>query len=255
LAEPVLASPTITVAMIPSDSVGFTVIYDGEPVEGAEVSLVTKGITPLKFTKITDSGGNVTWSYMELGVHQPGIFHEIPWLSLAYFPESEYGFWEDNVKLELGSSYEIELNRFTEVPIFFVEIKLRDLVGVELFSKFVAGVETAALEHAGLTVTEVTGAGTTKVRVYFQPPWTEVGPEVQGIWGPAATPIIAISWLPTVRFILSVTAVAVVIMAIVYVISWGFGSIVDRPISWAIVAVAGVAVVTGLVAATKKKGS
>ena len=200
----------VTVTTVPSDALAFRILRNSNPVEGADVVLCTKGIIPLSFTRVTDEGGVALFSGYDITGGQIPLeaIKEIPWLFMASIPESEYAVWNDNVRFDVGKLHEIKLKKYTKPPVFFVKIELRDLIGAELFSSFIAEVEKAALGWAGLEVVDVTGVGTRLVTVYFQPPWHESPIVVE--WG-------------TVWFILKVLAVAGAIIAVLYMLKWTFG--------------------------------
>lgn len=222
---------TVKAWSIPSDTLAFTVLKDDEPAVGAKVSLITKGAIPQRFEATADADGRALFSSI-LPVSAEA-FKLIPWLLTAYLEDSEYAAWKDQVYFELGQEYEFKLKKYTKSPTFIVKIQLRDVIGVEHFSNFIAGVEAKALETAGLEVLKISGQGTRTVEVQFRPPWH-------------SSPLV-ISWT-AVWFILKVMAVAAAIIAILVVLKWTFGEI-DK----AGLGLAAAAVIVLLVSAPKRR--
>lgn len=193
---------------LPTDTVSFTILKDGAPVAGAKVILITKGAIPQKFEVTADAEGRALFS--RIVPVTPEAFKEIPWLLTAYQEESEYAVWKDQAYFELGQDYEFKLKKYKKAPTFLVKIQLRDVIGVEYFSNFIAGVETKALETAGLEVVKVSGQGTRTVEIQFKPPWH-------------SSPLV-ISWA-AVWFISKVLVVAAAIIAILVVLKWTLGEV------------------------------
>ena len=114
------------------------------------------------------------------------------------------------VFVRVGQDYEFKLKKYKESPTFVVKIQLRDIVGVEHFSNFITGVETRALETAGLEIVKVTGQGTKTVEIQFKPPWH-------------SSPLV-ISWA-AIWFISKVLVLAAAIIAILVVLKWTLGEV------------------------------
>jgi len=199
---------TVKAWSVPSDTLAFTIIKDGAPAAGAKVSLITKGAIPQKFEATADAEGRALFS--RIFPVSPEAFKEIPWLLTAYQEESEYAVWKDQAYFELGQDYEFKLKKYKEAPTFLVKIQLRDIIGVEYFSKFITEIQKKALETAGLEVVKVSGQGTRTVEIQFRPPWH-------------SSPLV-ISWA-AVWFIAKVLAVAAAIIAILVVLKWTFGEV------------------------------
>lgn len=196
---------------IPSDSVGFQIFKNGKPAVGAEVTLCTKGVIPVTYTKITNSDGVAIFRDIDMridGVIPPDVFKGLPWLFYAYIKDSDYGIWQDEVKFEYGKLYEYNLKLYKKTPTFFIKIELKDVIMADLFSNLVAEVEKTALEWAGLKVIGITGQGTKLITIKFQLPWH-------------SSPIV-IEWAAA-WFILKVLAVAGAIIAILVILKWTFG--------------------------------
>ncbi len=205
---------TLTIPLLPEDSIGFKIFKDGEPVEGARVTLCTKDLLPATFSKTTDSNGRVIFHSTEITppeIHLPCEFlKNVSWLIFANVPESEYSVWKDNVTIECGKLYTYKLKKYTKPPTFFLKLEIRDIIGAELFSNLVAEVQKTALDWAGMEVTKVEGQGTRFITIHFRPPFHE-------------SPII-VEWA-AVWFILKVIAVAGAIIAILVVLKWYFGEL------------------------------
>jgi len=199
---------TVETWNVPSDTVALTILKDDEPAIGAKVSLITKGAVPQRFNAVVDVNGRAMFT--KIVPVTPEAFKQIPWLLTAYMEDSEYAIWKDQVYFELGKSYPFKLKKYKEAPTFFVKIKLRNIIGAELLSNFIAGVEAKALETAGLEVIKIKGQGTRTVEIQFKPPWH-------------SSPLV-ISW-GAVWFIAKVMAVAAAIIAILVVLTWTFGEI------------------------------
>jgi len=193
---------------VPSDTVAFTILKDGVPAAGAKVNLFTKGVIPQGFSATADTEGRVLFT--DIVPVSPAAFKEIPWLLTAYLEDSEYAVWKDQVKFELGQGYDFSLKKYKEAPTFSVKIQLRDIIGAEYFSNFIAGVQEKALETAGLEVVKVSGQGTRTVEVQFKPPWHSSA--------------LVISWA-AVWFIAKVLTVAASIIAILVVLKWTFSEV------------------------------
>ncbi len=193
---------------LPKDTVSFTILKDGAPVAGAKVSLITKGVLPQRFEATADASGRALFT--NIAPVTPAAFKEIPWLLTAYLEESEYAVWKDQAYFELGQDYEFKLKKYKESPTFVVKIQLRDIIGVEHFSNFITGVETRALETAGLEIVKVTGQGTKTVEIQFKPPWH-------------SSPLV-ISWA-AIWFISKVLVAAAAIIAILVVLKWTLGEV------------------------------
>ena len=200
----------ITVRTVPSDVLAFRILSNGNPVYGANVTLCTKGLIPISFTRVTDVGGVVEFSAYDItdGMVPPAAVKEIPWLFMAYLPDSEYAIWKDNIKFDVGMLHVFKLKKYTKAPTFWIKVELKDIIGAELFSNLIAEVEKAALDWAGMEVVEVKGQGTRVVTVHFKPPFHE-------------SPIV-VEWV-TVWFIFKVLAVAGAIIAVLVVLKWSFG--------------------------------
>ena len=71
----------VTVRTVPSDALAFRILRNGNPVEGVDVVLCTKGIIPLSFTRVTDAGGIALFSGYDItgGQVPPEAIKEIPW--------------------------------------------------------------------------------------------------------------------------------------------------------------------------------
>jgi len=199
---------TVETWSVPSDTVALTILKDDKPAIGAKVSLITKGAVPQRFNAVVGVNGRATFT--KIVPVTPEAFKQIPWLLTAYMEDSEYAIWKDQVYFELGKSYPFKLKKYKEAPTFFVKIKLRNIIGAELLSNFIAGVEAKALETAGLEVIKIKGQGTRTVEIQFKPPWH-------------SSPLV-ISW-GAVWFIAKVMAVAAAIIAILVVLTWTFGEI------------------------------
>ena len=195
---------TIKAWSVPSNVVAFTILKDGEPAVGAKVNLFTKGAVPQRFEATADVEGRALFT--DIVPVTPEAFKQIPWLLTAYIEESEYAVWKDQAYFELGQEYEFKLKKYKEAPTFFVKIQLRDIIGVEHFSNFIAEIEKKALETAGLEVVKVSGKGTRTVEVHFKPPWH-------------SSPLV-ISWT-AVWFIASILA----LIAFLMVLKWTFGEV------------------------------
>lgn len=164
---------TITIRTVPSDVVAFRITdRDGNPVYGANVILCTKGIIPTSHKRVTDLAGIVQFSAYEL-VHElpPETIKEIPWLFMADIPDSEYAYWKDDVKFETGVLHIIKLKKYKEVPTFWIKFELKDVIGRDLFASVLTQIESWILGWAGFEITEIKGAGTKTVTIYFKPPW------------------------------------------------------------------------------------
>jgi len=199
---------TVKAWSVPSDTVSFIILKDGEPAAGAKVSLITKSAVPQRFEATADADGKALFT--DIVPVSAAAFKEIPWLMTAYLEESEYAVWKDQAYFELGQEYEFKLKKYKEAPVFFVKLELRDIIGVEHFSNFITEIETRALETAGLEVVKVKGQGTRTVEVHFRPPWH-------------SSPLV-ISW-GAVWFIAKVLVAAAAIIAILVVLTWSFGEI------------------------------
>jgi len=192
---------TVQVYSVPTDTLVFNILKDGEPAAGAKVNLITKAAIPQKFEATADADGRALFA--GIVPVTPSAFKEIPWLLTAYLEGSEYAVWKDQAYFELGKEYDFNLKKYKEAPTFIVKIQLRDIIGVEQFSSFIAEIETKALETAGLTVVKVSGKGTKTVAVHFRPPWH-------------SSPLV-ISWT-AVWFIASILA----LIAFFVVLNWTF---------------------------------
>ncbi len=199
---------TAKVWSVPSDVVMFTILKDDIPAIGAKVILVTKGVAPQRFEETADANGRATFT--NIAPVSPEAFKQIPWLLTAYMEDSEYAVWKDQAYFELGEGYTFKLKKYKEAPTFFIKIKLRDVIGAEHFSNFIAGVQAKALETAGLEVVKIKGQGTRTIEIQFKPPWH-------------SSPLV-ISWA-AVWFIAKVLTVAAAIIAILVVLKWTFGEI------------------------------
>lgn len=195
---------TIKAWSVPSDTLVFTILKDGEPAVGAKVNLITKGAVPQRFEATADAEGRALFA--NIVPVTPVAFKEIPWLLTAYLEDSEYAVWKDQAYFELGQEYEFKLKKYKEAPTFFVKLQLRDIIGVEHFSNFIAEIEKKALETAGLEVVKVSGQGTRTVEIQFRPPWH-------------SSPLV-ISWT-AVWFIASILA----LIAFLMVLKWTFGEV------------------------------
>ncbi len=205
---------TVQVYSVPTDTLVFNILKDGEPAAGATVSLITKAAVPQRFEATADTDGKALFT--DIVPVSAAAFKEIPWLMTAYLEGSEYAVWKDQAYFELGKEYEFKLKKYKEAPVFFVKLQLRDIIGVEHFSNIVTQIQTKALETAGLEIVKVKGQGTRTVEVQFRPPWH-------------SSPIV-ISWT-AVWFIASILAV----IALVYVLSWKFGEIAPSAVGLAVV--------------------
>ena len=199
---------TVKAWSVPSDTVSFIILKDGNPAAGAKVSLITKAAVPQRFEATADAEGRALFT--DIVPVSAAAFKEIPWLLTAYLEESEYAVWKDQAYFELGKEYEFKLKKYKEAPVFFVKLKLRDIIGVEHFSNFITEIETRALETAGLEIVKVKGQGTRTVEVHFKPPWH-------------SSPLV-ISW-GAVWFITKVLVAAAAIIAVLVVLTWSFGEI------------------------------
>ena len=210
---------TVKAWSVPSNVVAFTILKDGEPAAGSKVNLITKGAVPQRFEATADAEGRALFT--DIVPVTPEAFKQIPWLLTAYLEESEYAVWKDQAYFELGQEYEFKLKKYVKAPTFFVKLQLRDIIGVEHFSNFIAEIEKKALETAGLEVVKISGQGTKTVEVQFRPPWH-------------SSPLV-ISWT-AVWFILKVMAVAAAIIAILVVLKWTFGAVKRAGVGLGIVA-------------------
>lgn len=199
---------TIKAWDVPSNSVALAIIKDGEPAVGAKVNLFTKAAVPQRFEATADVNGVALFT--NIVPLTPDAFKQVPWLMTAYMEDSEYAIWKDQAYFELGKEYNFKLKKYSKAPTFFTKIQLRDVIGAELFSNFVAGVEAKALETAGLEVIKIKGQGTRTVEIQFKPPWH-------------SSPLV-ISW-GAVWFIAKVLTVAAAIIAILVVLKWTFGEV------------------------------
>jgi hypothetical protein len=225
---------TVTAGLISEYSVGFRVLKDGKPVSGATVSLCDKAVVPHLHTKSADEGGVATFDIAELFPEYPmppEDLVKVPWLFFAYIDGSEYAVWKDDAKFEAGKIYDFSLKKYTSKPEFFIKLELEDVIGAELFSNFIAGVESEALKWSGLVVTGVEGSGTKTVTVRFTLPMH-------------SSPIV-IEWA-AVWFILKVLAVALAVILVLSVSKWTFGE-------WAPAVGLGLLVVVGLAIASLPK--
>lgn len=172
---------------------------------------MTKGVIPLTFSKTIGETGKVIFRAEEL-VPDIGValFDKIPWLFVAYIDGSEYGIWKDQASFELGKVYTFKLKKYKKAPTFFIKLELKDVIGAEMFSNFIAEIEKAALTTAGLKVIKVTGQGTRNIEVQFQPPWQSGS--------------IVIDWV-AVWFCIKVLTIAASIIAILVVAKWSFGEV------------------------------
>lgn len=211
---------TLTIPLIPEDSIGFRIVKDREPVEGARVTLCTKGLIPVTFERTTDARGRALFSTYDLVADMipPDTVKEIPWLFFANIPESDYAIWKDDVKFENEKLYTYTLKRYTKVPTFFIKIELRDIIGAEAFASIAAKIQEKALEWAGLEVVKVEGAGTRTVTIQFRPPWH-------------SSPFV-ISWSAW-WFCLSCLA----IIYVLYMLKWSFGELAPVVTGLGIIAV------------------
>ncbi len=205
---------------VPSNTVAFIILKDGEPAAGAKVNLITKTAVPQRFEATADAEGRALFT--DIVPLSPEAFKKIPWLMTAYIEESEYAVWKDQAYFSLGQEYEFKLKKYKEAPVFFVKLKLRDIIGVEHFSNFITEIEKKALETAGLEIVKVKGQGTRTVEIQFKPPWH-------------SSPIV-ISWT-AVWFIAKVLVAAAAIIAILVVLSWKFGEIARAGVGLGIVAI------------------
>lgn len=199
---------TVKAWSVPSNTVAFTILKDDEPAVGAKVNLITKAAIPQRFEATADAEGRALFT--NIVPVTPEAFKKIPWLLTAYIEESEYAVWKDQAYFELGQEYEFKLKKYKEAPVFFVKLKLRDIIGVEHFSNFITEIEKKALETAGLEVVKVKGQGTRTVEVQFKPPWH-------------SSPLV-ISWT-AVWFIAKVLVAAAAIIAVLVVLTWSFGEV------------------------------
>jgi len=212
---------TVKAWSVPSNTVSFIILKDGEPAAGAKVSLITKAAVPQRFEATADADGKALFT--DIVPVSAAAFKEIPWLLTAYLEESEYAVWKDQAYFELGKEYEFKLKKYKEAPVFFVKLKLRDIIGVEHFSNLITEIEKKALETAGLEVVKVSGQGTRTVEVQFKPPWH-------------SSPLV-ISW-GAVWFITKVLVAAAAIIAILVVLTWSFGEIAPSAVGLAAVVLA-----------------
>lgn len=195
---------TVKAWSVPSDTLEFNILKDGEPAVGAKVNLITKGAVPQRFEASADAEGRAL--FRNIVPVTPEAFKQIPWLLTAYIEDSEYAVWKDQAYFELGQKYEFKLKKYKEAPTFIVKIQLRDIIGVEHFSNLITEIEKKALETAGLEVVKVSGKGTRTVAVQFRPPWH-------------SSPLV-ISWT-AIWFIASVLAV----IAFLLVLKWTFSEV------------------------------
>ena len=207
-------SMIIPVGVIPEDSIGFKITRNGEPVEGANVTLCTKGLIPVSFSRVTDASGRVIFSIYDLIDEYvpvpPEAIKDVPFLFMADIPDSEYGVWKDDVKFEGGKLYAFKLKRYTKVPTFFIKYELRETIGRDLFSDMITRVESWALGWAGFKVTKVEGVGTRFVTIHFQPPWSEHSP-------------FAFALTASITFVIALIVFFVGIIAVILVLDWKFG--------------------------------
>ena len=222
---------TVKAWSIPSNSVAFTILKDGEPAVGAKVNLITKSAVPQRFEATADADGRAVFT--NIVPLTPEAFKQVPWLLTAYLEDSEYAVWKDQAYFELGKEYNFKLKKYKEAPIFFTKIKLRDIIGAEHFSNFIAGVQAKALETAGLEVVKIKGQGTRTVEIQFKPPWH-------------SSPLV-ISWA-AVWFIAKVLTVAAAVIAILVVLKWTFGEVGLAGVG------AGLGLVLLLVLLTRRRG-
>ncbi len=208
---------TINAWSVPSDTLAFTILKDGEPAAGAKVNLITKAAVPQKFETTADVEGRALFT--NIVPVTADAFKLIPWLLTAYIEETEYAAWQDQAYFELGQEYEFKLKKYKEAPTFFVKLQLRDIIGVEVFSNLVTQIQTKALETAGLEVVGVTGQGTRTVEIRFKPPWH-------------SSPLV-ISWT-AVWFIASILT----LIAFLVVLKWAFGEVARAGAGLAALAVA-----------------
>lgn len=201
----------IGLSIAPEDELHFRIIKNDVPAAGANVTLVTKGVIPLTFSKTADETGIVRYRKEELvPAIGEAIFDKIPWLFMANISNSEYAIWKDQAFFELGEAYDFKLKKYKEAPTFFVKIQLRDIIGAELFSNFITEIEKTALTVSGLEVIKVKGQGTRTVEIQFRPPWHNSA--------------LVIDWV-AVWFCVRVLTVAAAIIAILVVSKWSFGEI------------------------------
>lgn len=197
---------------VPADHVGFQVLKDNKPASNVNVTVVSKDVVPRQVSHTTDESGIALFDYWELTGTDPSQsadpekFKTIPWLFMAFQNDSEYGVWKDDVKFALEQSYSYALKKYDKVPTFFLKLELRDIVGVEVWSRVVAVVEEVAAKFSGLNVTEISGQNSRFITVKFQPPVHQ-------------SPIV-INW-SAVWFILEVLAVVLFLV----VLRWTFGEV------------------------------
>jgi len=208
---------TVQVYSVPTDTLVFNILKDGEPAAGAKVSLITKAAVPQKFEATADAEGRALFT--NIVPVTPAAFKLIPWLLTAYIDGTEYAAWQDQAYFELGQEYEFKLKKYKEAPTFIVKIQLRDIIGVESFSNLVTQIETKALETAGLTVVKVSGKGTRTVEIQFKPPLH-------------SSPLV-ISWT-AIWFIASILA----LIAFLLVLKWTFGEVTRAGAGLAVLAIA-----------------
>jgi len=192
----------------------FKILKDNKPLAGAKVTIMDKGLSPKTITKETDSEGVARFNIFDFilvyGIQVTLIGIPQPWLILAYQPESPYGAWKDEVRLQWGKQQLYTLKHYTEVPTFYMKFTLKDIIGRDLFASVIAAIEQFMLGWAGFKVTKVKGQGTNSLTIYFQPPFTESSP----------ISVVGFAAIPAWQIALILLLVGIVFLV---VLKWTFG--------------------------------
>jgi len=193
--------------------VGFVVMYNDEPVEGATVSLISKTLSPQIFQAVTDANGFAKFDTRELyppEIHFPcEFFKEEKWLLAVHVEGSDLAYFADDWSGECQMAYYIKLEKYTTVPTFYVEFETRDILGADLFAKIASEIEAWALKQEGFTDVRVEKVSDTVFRVYFKPPWSKESPLVI---------FFGATWSFVIALVLFVVA-----LGLIYLIGWKFG--------------------------------
>jgi len=247
------ATVSVAVPEIPEEYVGVRVLLGGRPVSGATVSIISKGVVPVKlFEKTTDESGVAMFNVremleelLEMAVPDELLesIEEQDFLLFAYVDGSPYGYWKDDARFKLGEVKAVSLKEYARVPTFFVKFYLKDVVGAEVFSRILSAIEQQLLPRfAGVEVVKVEGEGTRELTIYFRPPFERGS--------------IIIHFSASKGFVIGLTVLIVGIIGTLVLARWAFGEAlppVTGMLLLTIVAVAVAPVVGELLKAAKKK--
>ncbi|MHC1594193.1 MAG: hypothetical protein ACXQT2_02675 [Methanotrichaceae archaeon] len=248
-----LATVSVVIPEIPEEYIGVRVLLGGRPVSGATVSIISKGVVPVKlFEKTTDESGVATFNVremleelLEMAVPDELLkaIEEQDFLLFAYVDGSPYGYWEDDARFKLGEVKNVSLKEYTQVPTFFVKFYLKDIIGAEVFSKILSAIEQQLLPRfAGVEVVKVEGEGTRELTIYFRPPFEHGS--------------IVIHFTASKEFLIAVIVLVAGILGAIALAKWAFGEAlppVTGMLLLAITAVAVAPVVAELIKMAKKK--